>query len=384
MAEATWNFPTRILFGDGAVSDIGKEASALGITKALIVTDAGVVRAGLLGPIERALAAKDIEVQRFDGISTNPSEAEARAATDAYRKAGANGVVAIGGGAPLDVGKMVRILATEPLPLAEYDDAKGGDAKMKAVFPPMIAVPTTAGTGSEVGRSAVATLAATGKKTIFFHPKLIPNVAILDPRVTETLPAKITAATGFDALTHAIEAFLSTGDHPMADAIALKSIELVARFLERAVKQPQDMEARGALLKAATMGAVAFQKGLGACHSLAHPLGAEHDMHHGLANALCLPAVLDFNRSAVSARVAAIARALGVRGDDEDTLAFECAGAVRALRHKVGLPDGLGATGIVDAHIEKLARLAFEDACHGSNPRPCTEQDLAQLYRVSL
>jgi 4-hydroxybutyrate dehydrogenase len=384
MAEATWNFPTRIVFGAGAITDIGAEASALGITRALIVTDAGVVRAGLLGPIERALAAKSIEAQRFEGISTNPSEAEARAATAAYQSAGANGVIAVGGGAPLDVGKMVRILATEPLPLAEYDDAKGGDAKMKAVFPPMIAVPTTAGTGSEVGRSAVATLAATGKKTIFFHPKLIPNVALLDPRMTETLPAKITAATGFDALTHAVEAFLSKGDHPMADAIAIKAIELVARFLERAVKQPHDLEARGALLKAATMGAVAFQKGLGACHSLAHPLGAEHDMHHGLANALCLPAVLDFNRSVVGARVAAIARSLGVRGEDEDTLAFECSGAVRALRHKVGLPDGLGAMGIQDVHIEKLARLAFEDACHGSNPRPCTEQDLAQLYRVSL
>lgn len=384
MAEATWNYPTRILFGAGAVTDIGREAAALGVTRALIVTDAGVVRAGLLGPIELSLAAQSIEVQRFDGISTNPSEAEARAATEAYRTAKADGVVAIGGGAPLDVGKMVRILATEPLPLAEYDDAKGGDAKMKAVFPPMIAVPTTAGTGSEVGRSAVATLAATGKKTIFFHPKLIPNVAILDPRMTETLPAKITAATGFDALTHAIEAFLAKGDHPMADAIALKAIELVARYLERAVKQPHDLEARGGLLKAATMGAVAFQKGLGACHSLAHPLGAEHDMHHGLANALCLPAVLDFNRSVVAGRVAAIARALGVRGDDEDTLAFECSGAVRALRHKVGLPEGLAAVGIQDTHVERLAALAFEDACHGSNPRACTEQDFAQLYRVSL
>lgn len=384
MAEATWNYPTRIVFGDGAISDLGAEASALGIKRALIVTDSGVVRAGLLGPVERALAAKGIEAQRFDGVSTNPSEAEARAATEAYRSSGANGVVAVGGGAPIDMGKMVRILVTETLPLAEYDDAKGGDAKMKAQFPPMIAVPTTAGTGSEVGRSAVATLAETGKKTIFFHPKLIPNVAILDPRLTESLPAKITAATGFDALTHSIEAFLAKGDHPMADAIAIKSIELVMRYLERAVKQPHDMEARGGLLKAAMMGGVAFQKGLGACHSLAHPLGAEHDMHHGLANALCLPAVLDFNRSVVPKRVAAIARALGVRGDDEDTLAFECAGAVRALRHKVGLPEGLGGLGINAGHVEKLARLAFEDACHGSNPRACSEQDFAQLYRVSL
>jgi alcohol dehydrogenase class IV len=384
MAEATWNYPTRIVFGSGAVADIGSEAKALGVTRALIVSDAGVSRAGLLAPIEQALAEKGVESARFEGISTNPSEAEAKAAADAYRSMKADGVVAVGGGAPLDVGKLVRILVTETLPLAEYDDAKGGDAKMKAIFPPMIAVPTTAGTGSEVGRSAVATLAATGRKTIFFHPKLIPNVAILDPRMTETLPAKITAATGFDALTHSIEAFLSKGDHPMADAIALKSIELVGRYLERAVKQPDDLEARGGLLKAAMMGAVAFQKGLGACHSLAHPLGAEHDVHHGLANALCLPAVLDFNRSVVPARVAAVARALGVRGDDEDALAFECAGAVRALRQKVGLPDGLAAIGLSDQNVEKLAPLAFEDVCHGSNPRACSVQDLLQLYRVSL
>jgi alcohol dehydrogenase class IV len=384
MAEVVWNYPTRILFGDDAASAVGREAKRLGIVRALIVSDPGVTRAGLLGPLERSLAGQGIESVRFDAISTNPSEAEAKAAAEAYRRAGANGVVAIGGGAPLDVAKVVRILTTEPLPLEEYDDAKGGDAKMKAEFPPMIAVPTTAGTGSEVGRSAVVTSATTGKKTIFFHPKLIPDVAVLDPRLTESLPAKVTAATGFDALTHSIEAFLAKGDHPMADAIALKSIELCARYLERAVKQPADMEARGGMLKAAMMGAVAFQKGLGVCHSLAHPLGAEHDVHHGLANALCLPAVLDFNRSAVPARIATLARTLGVRGDDEDTLAFECAGAVRALRHKVDLPDGLHTVGITEAHIAKLAKLAFEDVCHSMNPRPCTEHDMAQLYRVSL
>jgi len=381
MAEASWNFPTRILFGDGAVSDLGSEAAALGITRALLVSDAGVARAGLLERIEKALASKSVESVRFDSISTNPSEAEAKAAAAAYRNGKANGVVAIGGGAPLDVAKLVRILVTEPLELAEYDDAKGGDAKMKAQFPPMIAVPTTAGTGSEVGRSAVATLAATGRKTIFFHPKLIPNVAILDPRMTETLPAKITAATGFDALTHSVEAYLAKGDHPMADAIALKSIELCGRYLERAVKQPSDMEARGGMLKAAMMGAVAFQKGLGVCHSLAHPLGAEHDVHHGLANAICLPTVLEFNRQAVPERVAQVARSYGVGGDKQDALAASAGMVVRMLRENTGLPGGLSQVGITEAHLPKLARLAFEDACHGSNPRSCTEQDMLQLYR---
>jgi alcohol dehydrogenase class IV len=170
----------------------------------------------------------------------------------------------------------------------------------------------------------------------------------------------------------------------MADAIALKGIELCGRFLAKAVRSPSDMEARGGMLKASMMGAVAFQKGLGVCHSLAHPLGARHNLHHGLANALCLPAVLDFNRSAVPTRIAAVARALGVRAGDDETLAFECAGAVRALRQKVQLPDGLSAVGVQDADVEPLSRLAFEDGCHASNPRACTVEDLAQLYRASL
>jgi 4-hydroxybutyrate dehydrogenase len=384
MAQATWNYPTRILFGEGAVRDVGPELKNLGAKHALIVTDPGVNRAGLVEPVRDALNAAGIESTVFDAISTNPSEAEAKAATDAYRKVNADAVVAVGGGAALDVGKMVRILATEPLPLAEYDDAIGGDAKMKAQFPPMIAVPTTAGTGSEVGRSAVVTLAATGKKHIFFHPKLIANVAVLDPTLTTSMPAKITAATGFDALTHSIEAFLANGDHPIADAIAIKSITFVARYLEKAVKSPMDLEARGFMLKAAMMGAAAFQKGLGVCHSLAHPLGAEHDLHHGLANALCLPAVMDFNRQAVPAKVAEVGRALGVSGASDEAVAAATAEAVRKLRRDVGLPEGLAAVGINESHLAKLSQLAFEDGCHGSNPRKCTVDDLASLYRVSL
>jgi alcohol dehydrogenase class IV len=384
MAEATWSYPTRILFGIGAVGDVGKEARNLGLQKVLIVSDPGVTRAGLTAQVERALISSSVECTHFDQISTNPTEAEVRAAASAFQAAKADGVVAVGGGAALDVAKIVRVIVSEPLPLDEYDDAIGGDAKMKGVFPPMIAIPTTAGTGSEVGRSGVATLEKTGKKTIIFHPKLIPNVAVLDPRMTESLPPHITAATGFDALTHCIEAYLAKGDHPMADAIALKGIQLCGKYLERAVKSPHDLDARGAMLKASMMGAVAFQKGLGVCHSLAHPLGAEHNLHHGLANAICLPAVLDFNRSAVQPRIAEVARALGVRGGDEDTLAFECSGAVRALRHKIGLPEGLRAQGLAEKDIARLAKLAFEDACHGSNPRSCSEQDMDQLYRVSL
>jgi alcohol dehydrogenase class IV len=212
----------------------------------------------------------------------------------------------------------------------------------------------------------------------------MPNVAILDPQLTVSMPPKITAATGFDALTHCIEAYCAQGDHPMADAIALAGIQLTVRSLDKVVSDSRDIKARGNMMKAAMMGSVAFQKGLGACHSLAHPLSAEAGLHHGLANALCLPAVLDFNRGTIPKRIAKIAGILGVRGDDEETLTFECAGAVRALRRKVGLPEGLGAAGIEEDALEKLASLAMEDACHRLNPRPCTEEDMLTLYKASM
>jgi alcohol dehydrogenase class IV len=292
--------------------------------------------------------------------------------------------VGLGGGAPIDVAKLVRLASTHSLPLAEYDDAIGGDAKVTQPMPPMIAVPTTAGTGSEVGRSGVVTLVETGRKTVIFSPRLIPDVAILDPVLTVSLPPRLTAATGFDALTHNVEAYCAKGDHPMADAIALEGIELIAKHLPVAVADGKNLEARGAMLKAAMMGAVAFQKGLGVCHALAHPLGAELGMHHGLANALCLPAVLDFNRTATTMRIARIARILGVKGKDVDTLAFECSGKVRALRKELGLPNGLREADVSDEQLPELAALAYADVIHQSNPRTCTKDDMLSLYRASL
>lgn len=379
-----WSFPTRIVFGDGSIETIGAEATSLGAKKALIIADQGIVDAGIVATVEKALAEADVESTVFSEISSNPVESELSAATEAYRAAEADLVVAVGGGSPLDVGKLVRLMATHPSPVAQYDDAIGGDAKITGEVPPMIAVPTTAGTGSEVGRSGVVTVEATNRKTVVYAPKLLADVAILDPVLTVSMPPKMTAATGFDALTHCIEAYCATGDHPMADAIALEGIRLAATALPKVVSDPGDLKARGAMMKAAMMGAVAFQKGLGACHSLAHPLSAECHLHHGLANALCLPAVLDFNRSAVPARIAAVARVLGVRAEDEETLAFECAGAVRALRRKVGLPLGLEAVGVEEADLPRLAALAMEDGCHQLNPRPCTEEDMLALYKASM
>ena len=379
-----WSFPTRVLFGPSCTATLGAEVNRLGGHKALIVTDEGVRSAGIVDQVVDALATEGIESAIFDGISSNPLESEVHAATDAYRQAAANVVIAVGGGSPLDVGKLVRLAATHPLPLSQYDDAIGGDAKIVNDVPPMVAIPTTAGTGSEVGRSGVVTIQATNRKTVIFSPRLLPDVALLDPILSETMPPRTTAATGIDALTHCIEAYCASGDHPMADAIALQGIDLIVQSLETAVRDGKDVVARGNMLKASMMGAVAFQKGLGACHSLAHPLSAECNLHHGLANALCLPAVLDFNRKAVPGKIAKIAKMLGARGDDQETLAFECAGAVRALRKKIGLPDGLEAAGVTEEALPKLAKLAIEDVCHQLNPRPCTAEDMLALYKASM
>lgn len=384
MPTVTWNFPTRILFGELAIDELGVEARRLCERRALIVTDPGVRAAGVLEPVEQALSLAGIEVTIFDGVDSNPTEAQAAAATAAYTDCRAELVIAVGGGSAIDVAKIVRLCATHPLPLSQYDDAVGGSEKIDQPLAPMIAVPTTAGTGSEVGRSAVVTMAATNRKTVFFSPSMIPDVAILDPNLTVSMPARTTACTGFDALTHCIEAASTTMDHPMAQAIALEGVGLCARFLTRAVGDGKDLTARSAMLKAACFGAVAFQKGLGACHSLAHPLSAETGMHHGLANALCLPAVVDFNRTTVSDPLARIAQLLGARGDDTETLAFECSGALRALRKQLQLPAGLKEAGIEEANLETLATLAFEDGCHLENPRRCSRDDLLSLYRASF
>ena len=313
----------------------------------------------------------------FDKVDPNPVEKNVFDGVAAYRAHEAECIVALGGGSPLDAGKLIALKVTHERPLVDYDDAIDGGQFIGPNVPPIITIPTTAGTGSEVGRSGVVTLAATGRKTVIFSPHLLAKVAVLDPELTRSMPARVTAATGFDALTHCLEAFCSLGDHPMADAIALGGLELCAANLARAVEHGDDLAARGGMMKAAMMGAVAFQKGLGACHSLAHPLSSEKGMHHGLANAICLPAVVEFNEAAAHARLDRVRAIL-------DPAARSCGEAVRALRKRVALPEGLRAEGVVDADVPKLADKAAEDACHRSNPRPVTRDELAGLYRASL
>jgi 4-hydroxybutyrate dehydrogenase len=374
-----WSFPTKIVFGAGKVATLGDELHALGDARALVVSDAGCERAGLLEPVEAALRKAKIDFSRFTGVQGNPKEADVEAGAAAYLAEGAEAIVAVGGGSSLDVAKLIAVRVRTDRPFEELDDAKGGDKYVPDELPSVIAVPTTAGTGSEVGRAGVVTVESTGRKTVVFAPSMLPRVAILDPEMTVSMPPRITAATGFDALTHCIEAYLSKGDHPMADAIALAGIDLCVAHLARAVEQPKDLEARGAMLKSAMMGAVAFQKGLGACHSLAHPLSSQHGLHHGEANAICLPAVVDFNESAVPERVVVVAQHLHAPTHPE-----ACAEALGRFRHELGLPDGLAAVGIREEHLDALADEAFDDACHQCNPRAATRDDLHELFRASM
>jgi alcohol dehydrogenase class IV len=377
-----WSYPTRVVFGVGAVAETGNEVKRLGASRALIVTDRGVVKAGLVAPVEQALASAGIAMAVFDGVEPNPVEKNVHDGVDAYREAKADIIVAIGGGSPLDVGKIIRLKARPGVherPLVDYDDATGGDAFITANVPPMLALPTTAGTGSEVGRSGVVTLDANRRKTVIFSPHFMANAALLDPELSISMPARTTAATGFDALTHCLEAYVSLGDHPMADAIALGGLRLVADHLERAVSKPNDLAARGGMMKAAMMGAVAFQKGLGACHSLAHPLSNLCGLHHGLANALCLAAVVEFNAEVAGPRLAVAAQALGA-----DPSPRGLATRLRELQRTLGLPGTLSAAGVKADQLEALADGALADACHRCNPRPCNRADLLGLYRASF
>jgi alcohol dehydrogenase class IV len=336
-----------------------------------------VAKVGIAERVRALLEAGGVAAAVFDKVDPNPVEPNIVDGVAAYKAHSADLVVSLGGGSPLDAGKLIALKVTHERPLHEYDDAIGGDAHITSNVPPIITIPTTAGTGSEVGRSGVVTLKATGRKTVIFSPHLLAKVALLDPELTVSMPKHITAATGFDALTHCVEAYCSLGDHPMADAIALGGLELCAKSLARAVESPSDLEARGDMMKAAMMGAVAFQKGLGACHSLAHPLSSEKNLHHGLSNALCLPAVVDFNDDVIHAK---IERIRGILSPGAKTLSD----GLRALRAQLGIANGLRAEGVTEADISKLADKAFEDACHRCNPKPATRADLAKLYEASL
>lgn len=377
------SFPTRIVHGRGVIRGLGSELERIGARRLLLVTDKGIVQAGLLKSITPLLEQAGIPFAVFSEFDPNPTDADALRGIEAYRAAGADAILAVGGGASLDMGKAIRLLVHHDPPLARYDDAKGGDQFVTARQPPLVAVPTTAGTGSEVGRSTV--LVIDGTKVVIFSPHLLANAAILDPELTVGLPPFVTAATGMDALTHNLEAYVAKGDHPLADAIALDGLRRIALHLLRAVKDGKDIEAREQMLLGSAMGAIAFQKGLGACHSVAHALTPVAGTHHGLANSLMLPTVIDFNRSAAEERLATAALALGADARmSVRERAQACAQLVDDLRAACGLPRRLSQAGVKKEMIPRLVEKAVADACHQSNPRPCTPADFERLINAAF
>ena len=383
VTELAW--PTRVVLGPGALARLPRELERLEMDRPLVVTDAGVVRSGIAARVYDVLARADVSCARFEAVQPNPTDRDADAGLAAYRAAGCDGLVAVGGGSSIDAAKLVQLLVTHPPPLSRYDDAAGGDRFVTANLPPLVAIPTTAGTGSEVGRSGVATLPDTGRKTVIFSPHLLPRAAICDPELTVGLPPPLTAATGMDALTHGFEAYVAAGFHPLADAVGLDAVRRVARSLPRAFRTPGNLAARTDMMIAAMEGAMAFQKGLGASHALAHALTPIAGLHHGLANAVVLPSVAEFVRAAATPRLAAVAVAMGeAPGRSEDALAGAVVERIRALVKDLGLPARLRDAGVREEDLPRIAAKAFEDASHQGNPRPTTEADLLAIARAAF
>ncbi|MGC8793760.1 MAG: iron-containing alcohol dehydrogenase [Bryobacteraceae bacterium] len=382
---SVFSFPTRILFGCGAVRRLPDCLRETGVRKPLVVTDPGVRAAAPFAAVSSALAQAGVDFESFAEVHGNPTEDDVLSATERYRAAGCDGVVGLGGGSALDAAKAVVVKARHSEPLTELEAQVGGWQRLTGPYDPVVAIPTTAGTGSEVGRSSVITSRRLGRKIIIFSPHLMPARAILDPELTVGLPPALTAATGMDAFTHCLESWTCPVFHPLCDAIAIHGLELVVRYLERAVRHGADIEARGYMQIAATMGAIAFQKDLGAAHSLAHPLSTEFGLNHGLANALCLPAVMRFNLEAAAPHYARLAAMFGVPVHQMTQIeaARRAVAEVEAFVDRLGIVRGLRNHGVLRESLPALAAKAFEDPCHRTNIRPCTEADLLRLYEES-
>ncbi len=371
---AVFTFPNRILFGEGAHTDLATELARLSVARPLVVSDPGLKRNGL---VDRVIASLPGAVV-FTGVQANPTEADVCAGLELYRERGCDGLVGLGGGSPIDAAKAIRLLATHPGTLADYDLTTGGAERITADLPPMIAMPTTAGTGTEAGRGTLIQLARTGRKTIALSPYLLPSVAICDPDLTRDLPPVLTAGTGMDALTHCIESFLSSTEHPICDGIALEGLKYVAQGLESAVRDGHDRQARRSMMMGALMGGISFHKGLGVVHSLSHALGAEGRVHHGTLNAILLPHALRFNRPAAEPKMAILARQLGV-GRSEDGPSHLIT-LIELVLARLPLPRRLGQIEELDREaIPRYARLAMLDHCHRTNPRPCERNDMEDL-----
>ena len=373
---------TRIQFDFGALKLLDAELQLLGIRRPLIVTDKGVVSAGLWARVKDQLPG-NMPITMYDGTPENPTEAAMRDALKIYKDEGCDGIIAIGGGSPMDLAKAVALMATHPgTSLQPYSFVEGGAGKITAAVAPIVAIPTTSGTGSEVSRGGVIIMDS-GRKLAIGSPHLIPKLALIDPELTLSLPPHLTAGTGMDAFTHNIECFLANVFNPPADSIALDGLEKAWNNVERATRDGQDREARYNMAMAAMEGAMVFQKGLGAVHALSHPTGGlkGYRTHHGTLNAIYLPAVLRFNEPAVGDKFRKVGQVMGLKESEQN--AAGVAEAVAALNERLGIPKGLSKVGLKDDTIEQIADGALGDHCHLSTPRQPTRAQYIELIQQS-
>ncbi len=374
-----FNFPTTIRFGAGAIKELPGHLLANGLSRPLLVTDPMVSGLDFFKEIKQSLAAKSISVEVFSDIHKNPVKSDVLKGGDAFKETGRDCVIGIGGGAAMDVARAIVLRVNHHRDLFDYDDLIGGDQFVTEDVPYFITVPTTSGTGSEVGRSAIISEDDTHRKRILFAPKLMAKIVFADPLLTMELPPFITAATGMDALTHNMEAYISKNFHPLAAGIGLEGIFLINQSIVDAVNKP-DIESRSKMMMASLMGAVAFQKGLGVVHSLAHPLSSLLDTHHGLANAVNLPYGMRFNAPGLENEFKRMALSMELTTTTGESVVHH----LFALNQQLGLPVNLRSIGVKEEHIETLSELAFADFCHPNNPKPVTKNDFRQLYLEAL
>ncbi len=377
---ANWSYPTSVRFGAGRIAEIADACAAAGIKKPLLVTDRGLAGMDITTRTLDLLEAAGLGRAIFADVDPNPNEKNAAAGVQAFKEGGHDGVVAFGGGSGLDLGKLVAFLAGQTRPLWDFEDI--GDWWTRAdadAIAPIVAVPTTAGTGSEVGRASVITNSETEEKKIIFHPKFLPSVVICDPELTVGMPGFITAGTGLDAFAHCVEAYCSPHYHPMSQGIALEGMRLVKDYLPRAYADGTDIEARAHMMSAAAMGATAFQKGLGAIHALSHPIGAIHHTHHGTTNAVCMPAVLHFNKPAISDIIGRAADYLGIADGFDGFCAY-----VDDLNASLGIPRTLGGLGVSNPDIDRIVSGALKDPSTGGNPITMTKENTTKLLLACL
>lgn len=375
-----WTYPTAIRFGAGRLKELPDACAEAGMARPLLVTDRGLADLPITAAALDILEAAGLGRGLFAEVDPNPSERNLAAGVAAFRAGGHDGVIAFGGGSGLDLGKMVAFMSGQTRPVWDFEDI--GDWWTRAdaeAIAPIVAVPTTAGTGSEVGRASVITNAETHEKKIIFHPRVLPRVVLCDPELTVGMPRAITAGTGLDAFAHCVEAFSSPHYHPMSQGIALEGMRLVKEYLPRAYADGTDLEARAHMMSAAMMGSTAFQKGLGAIHAMSHPIGAVYNAHHGTTNAICMPAVLAFNAEAIRERFDSAADYLGIEGGFEGFQAF-----VQDLNDRMGIPRTLAELGLRPERIDELAEMAIQDPSCGGNPVALTVEDLRTLFQRCL